>query len=352
MTPFHYSMQFKDAQHHSAAVAFLSSFLSAKVKQDNICYPQPPVPASNMNETIKKRSFQHVQQARQYYILPEELFLPILSHFHVTTLIEKKQISRHWCTMCTAAIDSKQTIAFRSNEELRSAVRRYCGYDEDVHHDPIHEENNPPLHPHEAEDFACTYGWPINRWNVSNLEDFSYIFDHLSVFNENISSWDMHKAKNTVGMFRGALSFNNDISTWNVSNVKHMDWMFHDAVSFNQSLSTWNVSNVITMEAMFHQATLFNGDISNWDVSNVTDMGCMFMDATMFNGNIENWDVSRVRNMTMMFFSASSFNRDLSNWSISSVRSMNYMFVGATAYPWNRTGWGGHYYSIIYSKNS
>jgi hypothetical protein len=63
-----------------------------------------------------------------FTILPEDLLLPILSHFDVKTLIEKKQVCRSWRHSCTEAIDAKRTQAFSTSEELRQAVRKYCGY--------------------------------------------------------------------------------------------------------------------------------------------------------------------------------------------------------------------------------
>jgi hypothetical protein len=48
--------------------------------------------------------------------------------------------------------------AFQSNQELRDAVRRYSEYDAAG-----------------MEEIACTYGYPIDRWNVSQVEDMSRV---------------------------------------------------------------------------------------------------------------------------------------------------------------------------------
>ena len=50
--------------------------------------------------------------------------------------------------------------------------------------------------------------------------------------------------------------------------------MFSNSL-FNGDISKWDVSNVEDMYAMFSNS-LFNGDISKWDVSNVKDMSDMF----------------------------------------------------------------------------
>eukprot|EP00978_Attheya_sp_CCMP212_P006814 scaffold15872_cov36-Attheya_sp.AAC.2 len=104
----------------------------------------------------------------------------------------------------------------------------------------------------DAEEFAQTYGWPIDRWDVSHVQDLSELFRWNESFNENIASW-------------------------NVSNVSTMDRMFYCASNFNQDLSSWNVSNVTTMDSMFQGALKFNQDLSAWNVSNVTNMAQIWL---------------------------------------------------------------------------
>lgn len=45
---------------------------------------------------------------------------------------------------------------------------------------------------------------------------------------------------------------------------------------FNQDISRWDVSNVTTMQAMFQHNKHFNQDLSSWHVSKVTNMSWMF----------------------------------------------------------------------------
>jgi surface protein len=176
-----------------------------------------------------------------WHSLPEELFPSILSHLDVKTLIEKKRVCSTWRHTCTEAIDAQQIPTtrkvFSTSVELRQAVKKYCGYD--------------------AEEILQTYGYPINKWDVSNLQNFS-------------------------GIFRDANTFDEDISSWNVSNATYMGGMFRGAEVFNQDLSSWNVQNVTEMSEMFHGARAFNGNICSWDVSNVTDMCRMFCFAEAF----------------------------------------------------------------------
>ena len=53
--------------------------------------------------------------------------------------------------------------------------------------------------------------------------------------------------------------------------------MFSDATVFNGDLSSWDVSSVTDMYAMFSDANSFNGDLTSWDVSSVNRMGFSFL---------------------------------------------------------------------------
>jgi hypothetical protein len=100
-------------------------------------------------------------------LLPDELWLSVLSHLDVKTLIEKKRVCRSWRDTCTDAIDAKQTKAFSTNQELRQAVQKYCGYNEATHSFSEH------CYPQDIEEIAQTYGYPIKKWDVSSVRDFS-----------------------------------------------------------------------------------------------------------------------------------------------------------------------------------
>jgi surface protein len=201
-------------------------------------------------------------------LLPDDLLLPILSHLDVKTLIEKKEVCRSWRHTCTEAIDAKRTKAFSTNKELCQAVRKYCGYIAHEEDDSDNDDGNytGQCSPQVAEEFAQTYGYPINKWDVSAVQNFDGIFDKVDTFNEDISSWNVSNVTNMSGMFSGARSFNQDLSSWNVSNVTCMRWMFGGASSFNQDLSSWNVSNVTDMSEMFLHATAFDQDIESWEL--------------------------------------------------------------------------------------
>ena len=83
-------------------------------------------------------------------------------------------------------------------------------------------------------------------------------------------------------MFFGASLFNTDISNWDVSRVTNMEDMFYSAKSFDNDISKWKVLIVTNIRFMFQNTYTFNQGISNWDVSSVTNMTCMFKGAKSF----------------------------------------------------------------------
>ena len=177
------------------------------------------------------------------------LLLEILTFVDVVSLVQAKGVCRQLQRMATKAIDQKSNNnprAFENGNELRITVRQY-----------IKTVENPK----DAESIARTYGWPIGKWDVSHVTDFSGMFDLCSTFNDDISDWNTSNATTMDYMFRLATSFNRPIGDWNTSNVGSMDFMFHGAASFNQPIGDWDASNVRSMIGMFRGAVNFNQPI-------------------------------------------------------------------------------------------
>ena len=229
-----------------------------------------------INNTLTPFETRHAKKSpmvQSCHSMPEELMHAIFSHFDVKTLVEKKIVCRNWRQICTEAIDAKRTKAFETNKELTDAVDKYCGYRDCDH--PIFC-GNPHIRPTQwitwphydavlAEEFASTYGYPMNKWDVSNVEDFSNIFSGYLFFDEDISSWDVSRGTTMEGMFFYCGTFNQNISKWDVSNVTNMKSMFEMCLSFNQNLSLWNVSAVVNMKYIFLNARSFHQCINSWE---------------------------------------------------------------------------------------
>lgn len=299
----------------------------------------------------------------------EELMVYTFGFLDTVTLIQKaKPICKRFRKFGTKTIDlkccchnnnisSKKKKSFETNQELRDAVDLYAQvkrYSYGYYHNPC----DPNVF---EEKIVSTYGYPIDKWDVSHITDFSNTFQYCFDFNEYIGSWDVSNATVMGRMFKQAKTFNQDLSSWDVANVQVMSEMFYGATSFNNGVSCWDLSNVTTMSGMFCRAESFNQDISSWDVSNVQDMGAMFSSAKVFNQDISAWEVSNVKDMFAMFSCASSFNCNLSSWDVSNVKYMSQMFYHAKSFDQNLSSWsisnaggmdvGAMFLGAITSKN-
>ena len=179
----------------------------------------------------------------------------------------------------------------------------------------------------------------LNNWNVSKVKHMSFIFYYCNDFNQPLDKWDVSNVEDMFRMFDNCKKFNQPLNSWNVSNVTNMSGMFQVAESFNQPLDKWDVSNVTTMRAMFNYAKAFNQDITNWNVSKVEDMGYMFSICVNFNQSLNDWDVSKVKTMEGMFRSAFKFNQPLDKWNTSKVENMHEMFNEALKFNQPLNSW-------------
>jgi surface protein len=187
-----------------------------------------------MEPAKRRRTIRTAAVPVEWHTLPQDLFPSIVSHWDVATLIKKKRVCREWKQFCNDAMDAKRSEitqkAFQTRFELQAAVNKYCGYNEDTH------GYSQQCSLEDAEEIATTYGWPINQWDVSNVQDFSRIFSENCRFNEDIGSWNVSNATSMLGTFRQAKAFNQDLSSWDVSNVTSMVAMFSEAVKFQPGL--------------------------------------------------------------------------------------------------------------------
>ena len=118
----------------------------------------------------------------------------------------------------------------------------------------------------------------LNCINTSKITDMSNLFKYIDLYNVNF-----------------------DVSKWDVSNVENTSFMFTGFVKFDCDLSNWDVSKVTNMNYMFYNCENFDCDLSKWDVSNVLNMICMFGNCKNFKGiGLDNWNVSKVKHMQNM----------------------------------------------------
>lgn len=141
-----------------------------------------------------------------------------------------------------------------------------------------------------------------------------------------INNWDMSSTISIGLFFSGATNFNDYIGDWNLANCTMMNSVFANTI-FNQDISQWNVSKVTTFLSMFLGATAFNQNISSWNTSSCLNMSSMFQGATAFNQNIGNWNVSNVTNFSSFMFgktaatySAENLDAIYNGWSQRAVK--------------------------------
>ena len=218
--------------------------------------------------------------------------------------------------------------------------------------------------------FNSNLGTSTTPWDVSKVTSFANMFNGASKFNNGddsapINNWSINTVSNVSmnSMFMGASIFNRDISNWNMTKVNHIGFMFNTATAFNQPVGNWErtgstLGNVTNMRQTFRFTNFFNQDISNWNVNKVTDFGSMFNAAIAFNNGsnsntnpvtsrigIDGWDINTVSNVNMesMFASASIFNRIVENWNMTKVINTGGMFANALQFNqpisnWERSG--------------
>jgi surface protein len=215
----------------------------------------------------------------------------------------------------------------------------------------------------------------INTLNTSNVTDMNGMFNGCTNFNGNLLAWNVQNVNDMTNMFFGCQAFTGGdaagtriFSIPALNNEVSMQAMFAVCTLFNGDISGWNVQNVTNMSGMFTGCENFNGNLLNWNVQNVSNMdymfgatditdipspGCvrftgfnpadgtrrifditalnaaedpvprsmvgMFNGCSTFNGDISVWDVERVTNMAGIFTECTAFRRDVSNWRLNGI---------------------------------
>lgn len=133
--------------------------------------------------------------------------------------------------------------------------------------------SNPKLnhYPDAGEDYNITkaINVDVSKWDVSNCQDFSFLFFDCTNFNCDLSNWDISSATSLNQMFTFCENFNSDLSRWDVSHVKKMVGLFNKCLSFDfRTIANWDVSLVTDPSWMFsHLGRLL--EIDRVDLSNL-----------------------------------------------------------------------------------
>jgi len=167
--------------------------------------------------------------------------------------------------------------------------------------------------------------------NASDLPDLTAVSSYINTFRNclalstvpNMRYWDVSNGQQFSYMFAVTQNFNEDISTWDVSSASHMNHMFYLAEAFNQDLGDWEVGNVEDFSSTFRDAKAFNQDLSQWDVSESEEFDNMFRDATAFNQSLGTWNLSSATNINGMLRNCSmdtdNYDATLIGWANTGV---------------------------------
>jgi surface protein len=194
---------------------------------------------------------------------------------------------------------------------------------------------------------GMTYGWPMNSWDVSQVDSFAHLFESQLDFNEDISGWNTSSVTNLYLAFADSPHFNQDLNGWDVSKVTNFYQAFQFNYELDQDFSSWDVSNAEDMSIMFKACYAFRGaGLENWDVSGVKRTFGMFFGAKNFNADVSAWNTSSLEQARGMFQFATAFNQDVSSWDVSKNIDFGNMFLGAESFNQNLCAWANTLPSI------
>ena len=173
------------------------------------------------------------------------------------------------------------------------------------------------------------YVYDVSKWNVSNCEDFSYMFYNCkNIKNLDLSNWELSTTCHHIEMFGMFCECENlemveGLDNWNTKKVSRISRMFYQCHNLKEIyINTWDTSFMSQFEAVFSECENLTtiGDISRWDTTNVFWMSEMFYKCKSLKsiGDISNWKITRLSDISYMFYECSSLTGlgDLNKWNI------------------------------------
>jgi len=202
----------------------------------------------------------------------------------------------------------------------------------------------------------------LDKFDVSEVEDFSYMFSGIGYLSEpivlDLSTFDTSNGKNFSHMFtgiprNGTPSYEYDLyynvgkieqlilgPNFTTENAEDISFMFAGSRinNINEVLSRLNTSNVTNMSGLFAYIFTDDLDVSSLDTTNTTDMSGMFAHTQLESLDLRHFNTSNVTNMSHMFKgrpNSTSVNPrpdlgitylDISTFDLSNVENFDYMF--------------------------
>jgi surface protein len=125
--------------------------------------------------------------------------------------------------------------------------------------------------------------YPIGDWDVSQVDDFSSVFDvernrkARNLHDEDLSRWNVADGTSFARMFCRCRAFRVDLSNWKTGRATNLSQMFEDCISFQSDVSRWNLSRATNLHNMFCRCNSFHSNVSAWNVARATSFSGMFM---------------------------------------------------------------------------
>ena len=138
---------------------------------------------------------------------------------------------------------------------------------------------------------------PLKNWDVSNVEDMSFMFGGRKISSlKSLEKWELFKIKSLEGMFRKCEFLNGleGIENWNLFSCQNIQDMFYKCKGIKSlvSLKYWDTSKIENMSGLFNENNLESLEgLENWNLTNCINFNEIFKDCKLLEDltPIKNW---------------------------------------------------------------
>lgn len=173
----------------------------------------------------------------------------------------------------------------------------------------------------------------LRNWDVSGMEDFSYMFVYSTIGELDVSGWNMRSAKDISGMFLGAnIPTFKGVDTWSTKNLENLESLFQELDTESSiNISKWDVSNVTNFYNLFSQAKVKEVEMSGLSFSKESNSQFhWFSGATVDKVNANDIYIKGGANMRALNFAPNINTKvfNMNNLSIDNAIEVNALFGG------------------------
>lgn len=228
---------------------------------------------------------------------------------------------------------------------------------------------------------SISFDKDISNWNVSNVKNFSFMFKNQSLFNQDLSKWDISQgACFLTGMFSGCRSFkqnlsgnfSNNYTTYNCNLFKNCRNGYILGTTKNEngdifpSINDYQKTRIILKsikegfnlrqakalaigypkkyvfqlkKQLRDEARCYNFYSRFGIRSAVAALTKDPIYGLLEYGPIQFWDVSKVKNMSGLLAGYKDFDYDIRKWDVSNVKNFNCMFMNCKSFNRDISDW-------------